>query len=393
MAAISVKTPLLLNSKGFDKMLITDKNELKNYSGKKRIWQGIPSIVGTKGGRLFSTFYSGGTGEQFGNYCLLLMKERDDESWIDPVAVSAPDKPACQRVYDPNVWISPDGALWFFYTKALPCGLYASVCRDPDADELKWEQERFIGNDVMMNKPIVTTSGRWLLPIAVWAKNIFAGNVRQRENDDPIERGSFVYASDDRGQSFYKLGGADVKNRAFDEHMVIEKRDGSLEMFVRTSYGIGKSISADGGKTWSEGQDTGFGGPNSRFFITRLNSGNLLLVNHVKCEGQRKNLAAMISFDDGKSWSEPLMLDERMSVSYPDGFEASDGHIYITYDRERGCEESAEKALSKAREVLYARFTEKDVLAGELVSKGSFLKKIISALGAYDGDAEALYKK
>ena len=38
-------------------------------------------------------------------------------------------------------------------------------------------------------------------------------------------------------------------------------------------------------------------------------------------------------------------------------------------------------------------FTEKDVLAGELVSKGSFLKKIISALGAYDGDAEALYKK
>ena len=87
------------------------------------------------------------------------------------------------------------------------------------------------------------------------------------------------------------------------------------------------------------------------------------------------------------------MLDERMSVSYPDGFEASDGHIYITYDRERGCEESAEKALSKAREVLYARFTEKDVLAGELISKGSFLKKIISALGAYDGDAEALYKK
>ena len=203
-------------------MLITDKNELKNYSGKKRIWQGIPSIVGTKGGRLFSTFYSGGTGEQFGNYCLLLMKERDDESWIDPVAVSAPDKPSCQRVYDPNVWISPDGALWFFYTKALPCGLFASVCRDPDADELKWEQERFIGNDVMMNKPIVTTSGRWLLPIAVWAKNIFAGNVRQRENDDPIERGSFVYASDDCGQSFYKLGGADVKNRAFDEHRVIE---------------------------------------------------------------------------------------------------------------------------------------------------------------------------
>ena len=41
-------------------MLITDKNELKKYTTEHRIWQGIPSIEVTKGGRIFSTFYSGG---------------------------------------------------------------------------------------------------------------------------------------------------------------------------------------------------------------------------------------------------------------------------------------------------------------------------------------------
>ena len=45
-------------------MLITDKNELKKYTSVKRMWQGIPGIERTKGGRLFATWYSGGVTEQ-----------------------------------------------------------------------------------------------------------------------------------------------------------------------------------------------------------------------------------------------------------------------------------------------------------------------------------------
>ncbi len=33
--------------------------------------------------------------------------------------------------------------------------------------------------------------------------------------------------------------------------MVVERKDGSLWMLLRTSYGIGQSVSADGGATWS----------------------------------------------------------------------------------------------------------------------------------------------
>ena len=32
----------------------------------------------------------------------------------------------------------------------------------------------------------------------------------------------------------------------------------------------------------------------------------------------RNNLAAFLSVDDGKTWSAPLLLDERELVSYPD---------------------------------------------------------------------------
>ena len=48
-------------------MLITDTQTLQKFTAAKRLWQGIPSIEKTKGGRLFAAFYSGGIKEEFGN--------------------------------------------------------------------------------------------------------------------------------------------------------------------------------------------------------------------------------------------------------------------------------------------------------------------------------------
>ncbi len=60
------------------------------------------------------------------------------------------------------------------------------------------------------------------------------------------------------------------------------------------------------------------------------------------------------------------MLDERKGISYPDGFQAPDGTIYISYDRNRATD----------GEILLARFTEEDVLAKELVGPKSKLKML-----------------
>ncbi|MFG0296332.1 MAG: sialidase family protein, partial [Maioricimonas sp. JB045] len=97
----------------------------------------------------------------------------------------------------------------------------------------------------------------------------------------------------------------------------------------------------------------------------------LLLVKHgdrIDAHKGRVQLSAWLSEDDGRTWTGGLVLDERRGISYPDGFQAPDGTIYISYDRNRATD----------GEILMARFTEEDVLAGDLVGPKSKRKMLIS---------------
>ena len=94
-------------------MLITDKELLKQYTTENRIWQGIPSIETTKKGRIFLTFYSGGTRENYGNYVMLIKSDDDGKTFSEPIAVAYKD--ADHRCYDPVLWIDPLGRLWFIW--------------------------------------------------------------------------------------------------------------------------------------------------------------------------------------------------------------------------------------------------------------------------------------
>jgi sialidase-1 len=122
-------------------------------------------------------------------------------------------------------------------------------------------------------------------------------------------------------------------------------------------------------------------------------SGNILLIKHgtdmvtaptwkdAKNWGVRKELAAFLTTDEGKTWSGGLLLDERNNVSYPDIAQAPNGDVYVHYDRER----------TSAAEILFARFREEDVKAGRLVSQDASLKNIVKSKqfgmnhGAADG--------
>ena len=230
----------------------------------------------------------------------------------------------------------------------------------------------------MMNKPIVLSSGEWLFPIAIWKLNIYQEFRKSGLLPEDVA-GSYVYKTSDNGKSFIRLGMADMRERSFDEHMVIELQSGVLKMLVRTTYGIGAAYSYDRGKNWSSGERTPLGGPCSRFFISRLRSGRILLINHINFTG-RNNLTALLSDDDGKTFPYSLLLDERKSVSYPDAVECDDGYIYITYDRERGgYKRTLDEAYACAREILTAKITEQDIING-VIGSGSFLKNVVSKL-------------
>ncbi|MBM4092237.1 MAG: exo-alpha-sialidase, partial [Planctomycetes bacterium] len=147
-------------------------------------------------------------------------------------------------------------------------------------------------------------------------------------------------------------------------------QDKTLWLLARATYGIGESLSADRGVTWSELKPSTIAHPSARFFVGRLNSGNLLLVKHGPIDKPigRSHLTAYLSRDDGRTWTGGLVLDERNGVSYPDGVQADDGTISIIYDYSR----------TNAMEILLAHFTERDVLQGKPASHKSALRMLVN---------------
>ena len=366
----------------------------ERFQDSYRRWQGIPSIEVTGKGRIFINFYTGQDAEVGGNIMVLCISDDNGKTFSSCEAVVEHPDPEC-RIYDPCLWIDPNKRLWMTWTQARGfndgrSGVWASICDNPDAENLKWSSPRRIANGIMMNKPIVTSKGEWLFPCAIWCNT--SGSVPSEDNGLQNEQFSNVYASTDEGKSILYRGKADVPNRSFDEHMIVEKMDGSLWMLVRTFHGIGESFSTDGGYTWTKGQKSHIDGPCSRFHICRLKSGRLLMINHynftqridlqdimnqgdVKQWKGRSHLTAMLSEDDGQTWPYTLLLDERNVAAYPDAKEADDGYIYVTYDWERVTQ----------REILMAKFTEEDIIKGKIDSEEGALRILVNkALGKPD---------
>ncbi|MBQ3928042.1 MAG: exo-alpha-sialidase, partial [Clostridia bacterium] len=240
-------------------------------------------------------------------------------------------------------------------------GVWATVWDDPDRDTPNFDNPRRIANGIMMNKPIVTSTGKWLLCCAIWA------GFSSEFNNLASEQYSNVYCSDDEGKTFKLISHVDYPDRYIDEPMAVQLSDGRIWMLIRAKHGIGQAFSEDGGLTWSAAEDSGLGGPCSRFCLRKLKSGNLLLVNHHDFKG-RNNLKAMLSRDDGKTWEGFLMIDERADVSYPDATEDDVGHIYIVYDWKRYHE----------KELYMAVVTEEDILAGKIVKYTSHLRILVN---------------
>ena len=328
-----------------------------------RAFTGIPSMAVAPKGRFWATWYAGVTpGEDVNNYVVLSTSGDGGKTWNEVLVVD-PDAGGPVRSFDPELWVSPHGRLFFFWAQMekgrhdVEHGVWCIETSDPDAAQPKWSQPRRVGDGVMMCKPLVLSSGEWVLPISRW-----------REHDESAQ----MIVSTDAGKTWTRRGGCNVPKdtRQFDEHMFVERKDGSLWLLVRTTYGIGESVSTDRGQTWPELKPSSILHTPSRFFVRRLASGNLLLVKHgpLDTRTSRSHLSAFVSKDDGKTWSGGLLLDERLGVSYPDGQQTPDGLIRIIYDYNRVSD----------RNILMATFHEEDVLAGKDVSGSVKLRQLVS---------------
>jgi hypothetical protein len=333
--------------------LVPNPGNTADYNRANRTCTGVPSIAVARGGRLWAVWYSGTTPGEIIERCphayVIVSTSGDSgKTWKEVLAID-PDGPGPLKAVDPQPWVDPDGKLWIIWHHTGATHAWAIMADDAEKENPAWSQPRIITSGIMMNKPAILSHGDWL----------FAVNERKTGTITLMK----ALVSRDQGRTFRVQGALEV---SYDlrpcEPMIVERKGGSLWMLVRTTKGIGESLSTDGGATWTPLKVPAIQHTSSRFFIGRLKSGTLLLVKHLGIEEdplsggkakQRRELTAFISKDDGKTWSKGLVIDERVSCSYPDAQQAADGTIYMIWDYMR----------SREQEILMTTFREEDVIA------------------------------
>ncbi len=350
---------------------------MMNYTAKKitvpgtefhtenRYWQGCPTLCRTKNGTLYAGWYSGGTMEPSQwNYNLLIRSRDDGFSWSEPLFVVQSNPEAKRIAIDIQLWLDPLERMWLFWVeRRSDChpgepehmGTFGMYCEHPDAEHLIWSEPEFLAPGFLRCRPTVLSDGRWLLPAYDWISDRYSWS-----------------ESSDQGKTWIRKHGGKKLETPFDESMFYEDREHRIHLLARSAAGcIAESVSEDGGKTWTDGTKTDLNAPSSRLFVRRLPSGRLLLIHNETENGTRANMTAKLSDDDGKSWPHKLLLDSAEPVSYPDAVCLDDGSILAIYDHGR----------TSFREILCARFTEDDILAGKLLDHPytkSYLHHIIS---------------
>jgi sialidase-1 len=358
-------------------------NPLPKYCMANQDYGMTIGVAVTRGGRIFVCWVGGGDNPKA--YFLLSRSVDSAASFEEPCLVIDPhdDLLPCDRcTIVGTLWVDPKNRLWLFFNQTLEHYDGTSTnwyirCDNPDADELVWTEPQYVYYGCTLNKPVVLDNGEWLLPISVWARYHISKSMPQgirRDLDDM--RMAHVFVSSDEGETWTRRGGVVFPDTCFDEHMFVQLSDGCLWMLGRTrTNGLWQTFSSDRGAGWTEPERALVQSVSARFHLRKLRSGRILLIKHgqevEKAAPDRSWLTAFLSDDDGDTWSKGFVLDERCQVSYPDSDQDADGNLYITYDRNR----------IEDGEIIMACLREEDIIAGKLVTQGSFLKRVVRKPG------------
>lgn len=329
----------------------------------KKVWQGIPTIEVLPNNEIWAAWYSGGSGEAVGNYVVVARSKDMGLTWKKNVTVIQPNKD--YRVFDPCLWYDKRSKrLHLFwaqtYRKAWD-GLGGVWDIQKTEEGTTWSAPERLTNGVMINKPLLIGQEA-VYPVAYW-NSIYAFLPIPKF---PEEAGTNIFMEHASLLTFKGRIPINKVDEEIPEHQVVKLNDGRLWTLLRGMKGIYESYSSDSGRTWSDAILFTRCGPTacSRFHIQRLKSGRLILV--MNAGKQRTNLSAFLSSDDGKTWPNRILIDERKDVSYPDASEDKKGTVYITYDRER----------YNAKEILLVKLTEKMIIDSTHV-RNPQIKKIL----------------
>lgn len=333
------------------------------YLENIRMFQGCPTVAVTKGGRIYVGWYSGGTREpHMNNYNILIYSDDNGVTWSKPILVIPSSYEKNIHALDIQLFIDPKGFLHVLWvqnnTAPTPQNIpsaqpgqpitfvdgymfddfrhaeWEMVCEEPDAETPLFSKPRFVFQGFLRCKPTFLKNGDWICFAYDQLNNRYGYSI-----------------SSDSGKTYTHYYGAKKKSTYFDEAMAYELDDGRVRMLARTNLGaLSESYSNDGARTWSETELSGITAADSRFYIAKLPSGRVILINNDDSK-LRSKITVQLSEDDGKTWKYKKCIDARNDLSYPDA-DFYNGKIYLTYDRGRTSE----------REILFTVFSEQDII-------------------------------
>lgn len=356
----------------------------ETYAEESRQWQGLPSVAVTPGGRMWCAWQTGDSVEGTNgpnNYDVLYYSDDGGNTWSGNYMIwDVPEETI--RLTDPRLFYDQYGKLWLVLIRGGLNGVYAIELTNPDCANP--ETELVTGEPISWMKyppahrPTILSNGYWITPVQ---NNVANQDTYICKPNDAT--GKYAWTTNTTQAAI-----ASDSANCYGEAQIIELQDGRLMMLTRMNKGIGGgmgiSYSADYGMTWSPYvTDNGvpYVTPGSKFHIQRLESGAILMITHAVTDA-RLQLAAYLSYDDGKTWPYRMMLDDSdlsgsvsSGISYPEAAQTQGEHgeIYIVYDVGR----------FDRKEIRLSIVTEEDVKAGKPVTEYCEMRKNVNATGGY----------
>jgi len=232
-------------------------------------------------------------------------------------------------LWNPVLFKRNDGRIFLFYKKGPNPREWSGLYTTSDDNGLSWNKVVALPKDILgaiKNKPIQLENGTVVAPSSV---ELNSGKWF-----------STVEISADNCNSWQRYI-IDSSHYDVIQPSIIQHKNGSLSVLLRSKQGRILTSSSRDGKTWSPIKKTNLANPNSGIDAVTLKNGGYLIVYNPDVPGRdwwegRAKLRVAYS-KNGKKWKDILILEDKPKgeFSYPSIIQTSDGLVHLTYTYDR----------------------------------------------------------
>lgn len=269
--------------------------------------------------------------------CAIWMSRENAGGWSRPEKIAQEEGEPC---WNPVLFTKGE-RLVLFYKAGKTIPQWRTLVKESIDGGRTWSQKRELvegdkgGRGPVKNKCLHLKDGRILAPASI---------------ETETDWNCFTDCSEDGGKSWKAGEMVPIDRTSLNGPGVIqpslwEDAEGNVRMLMRSTEGfLFESRSMDGGKTWEPARKTEIPNNNCGIDLIKTAGGRLVLICNPVSQnwGPRSPIAFLVSEDDGKSWTEPVILEHvpcekneiRAEFSYP-AVIADGEDIYITYTWKR----------------------------------------------------------